>query len=274
MGRLKALLLRMVFVRAERNRGVMKKRVRILVVMAVLVAAWGLFPCEAMAQSLRVPDNEDVLRRTIDAESPYYIDRLLGKYIAGDEPMSAEEMHYLYYGYAYSEFYKPLEPIAAEDKVLSVVEEIMTEPTEERMRRLVDAALEVMERDPFSPKNLNFLAFAYGSLGDSVAERKCFDRLEAVLATIESSGSGEKESEPMHVLMFSHAADVLYARGLNIKSREVVSRTAEYIYLTMKDDRGNLGYYFDFSRIYWVKSDQPAVRNEKRGWKLNDMPLK
>lgn len=245
-----------------------------MVLMAVLAAVLGVFPCSVMAQSLRVPNNDDVLSRTIDADSPYYIDHLLSKYFAGDEPMSAEEMHYLYYGYAYSEFYKPLEPIPAEDKVLAVVEEIMTEPTDERMRRLVDAAMEVMERDPFSPKNLNFLAFAYGSLGDSVNERKCFGRLEAVLATIEASGRGEKESEPMHVLMFSHAADVLYARGLSIKSREVVSRTTEYIYLPMKDERGNLGYYFDFSRIYWVRSDEPVVQNEKRGWKLNDMPLK
>lgn len=245
----------------------------ILSCVAMAVAVWMGIPQVASAQPLRVPDNEDILQRSINADSPYYIDRLLAKYLVGEEPMTAEEMHYLYYGYAYSADYKPLEPIPAEDRVLAVVEEIMTEPTEERMRRLVDAAMEVMERDPFSPKNLNFLAFAYGSLGDSVNERRCFERLEAVIATIEASGTGEKESSPMHVLMFSHAADVLYARGLDIKSREVVSRTTEFIYLPMKDERGNLGYYFDFSRIYWVKSDHQAETSEPRRWRLNDMPL-
>lgn len=225
----------------------------------------------ASAQTLRVPDNEDILVRTIDIASPYYLDNLLAKYIAG-EPLSEEEFHYLYYGYAYSEQYRPLEPIVAEDRVLAVVEEVMTEPTEERMQRLVECAMEVMERDPFSPKNLNLLAFAYGSLGDAVNERKCYDRLEGVLRTIENSGSGEKESSPLHVLRFEHAADVIYARGLDVKKREVVSRTCEYIFLTMKDERGNMGYYFDFSRVYWVKSEQPA-RTEKRGWTINNVPV-
>jgi hypothetical protein len=76
----------------------------------------------------------------------------------------------------------------------------------------------------------------------------------------------------MHVLRFEHAADVIYARGLDMKKREVVSRTCEYIFLTMKDERGNAGYYFDFSRVYWVKSEQPA-RNEKRGWTINNVPV-
>lgn len=243
----------------------------VLLLASCLVVGLGM--AAAQTPTLRVPDNDDILRRTIDADSPYHIDRLLTKYFVGVEELTDEEFFYLYYGYAYSESYRPLEPIAAEDRVLAVVEEIMTDPTEERMQRLVEAGLEVMERDPFSPKNLNLLAFAYGSLGDSINERKCYDRLEGVLRTIERSGTGEKESSPMHVLMFSHAADVLYARGLEIKSREIVSRTCEYIFLPMRDDRGNLGYYFDFSRIYWVKSEEPEVP-QKRGWKINDMPLK
>ena len=238
-------------------------------VMAVVALVMGV--ATASAQTLRVPDNEDILVRTIDIASPYYLDNLLAKYIAG-EPLTEEEFHYLYYGYAYSEQYRPLEPIVAEDKVLAVVEEIMTEPTEDRMRRLVECAMEVMERDPFSPKNLNLLAFAYGSLGDAENERKCFERLEAVMRTIENSGSGVKESSPWHVLWFSHAADVLYAKGLNIKNREVVSRTVEYIFLTERDKEGNLGYYFDFSRVYWNKPDAPT-EPKKRGWTLNNVPL-
>lgn len=227
----------------------------------------------SVAQEVRMPDNDDILVRTIDYDSPYFLDRLMGKYFAWQQPLSDEEMHYLYYGYAYSDLYKPLEPIGAEDEVLATVEEIMSEPTEERMRKLIESGLQVMERDPFSPKNLNFLAFAYGALGDTINEKKCFERLGAVLRTIESSGTGEKESSPMHVLWFSHAADVLYARGLDIKSREVVSRTCEYIFLTMKDEKGNLGYYFDFSRVYWVRSEQP-LQPEKRGWTINNIPLK
>ena len=181
----------------------MSRLFRLVVVAVALVCG----VASAAAQERRVPDNEELLVRTIDIDSPYYIDRLMAKYLSWEEPLTAEEMHYLYYVYAYSDLYRPLEPISAEDRVLSVVEEIMTDSTEERMNRLVVAAQEVMERDPFSPKNLNFLAFAYGSLGDAENERKCFERFEAVMRTIENSGSGVKESSPWHVLWFSHAAD-------------------------------------------------------------------
>lgn len=242
---------------------------RLWAVVVMLLAV----PCGAVGQGLRVPDNDDILARTINSDSPYFLDRLMGKYFAWQQPLSDEEMYYLYYGYAFSDLYKPLEPIVAEDGVLAVVEEIMAEPTEERMHRLVERGLEVMERDPFSPKNLNFLAFAYGSLGDTINERRCFERLEGVLRTIEQSGTGTKESSPMHILWFSHAADVLYARGVDIKSREVVSRTCEYIFLRERDERGNLGYYFDFSRVYWVRSEN-EMKPEKRGWTINNLPLK
>ncbi len=251
----------------------MVRMLRKNILWVAIVALLALCGFPAQAQELRVPDNDDILLRTIDIESPYFLDRLMAKYLAGEQTLTDEEMHYLYYGYANSEVYKPLEPIVAEDRVLAVVEEIMTEPTEERMRRLVDSAMEVMESDPFSPKNLNLLAFAYGSLGDTINERKCFERMEGVLRTIEHSGTGERESSPMHVLRFEHAADVIYARGLDIKNREVVSRTCEYVFLTMKDQRGNLGYYFDFSRVYLVKSESPA-KSEKRGWSINSIPLK
>lgn len=240
------------------------------------VVLWALvMPATLSAQEYIVPDEEEILSRTVDVDSPYYLERLLGKFFAYDEPLTDEEFFYLYYGYAYSEHYRPLEPIAADDRVLAAVEKIMGEPTEELMRELVAAASEVMERDPFSPKNLNLLAFAYGSLGDRENERKCFERMEGVLRTIERSGSGRREGSPMHVLMFTHASDLLYSKGLEIKAREIISRTCEYIFLTEREADGNLGYYFDFSRIYMVRPEnQTEAEPQKRGWTINNMPLK
>ena len=248
----------------------------------VLLASFVLSAGSAVAQTvgvvvtnkqLLVPDNEEILRRTIDSDSPYWLPRLLGRYLTGAEVLTDEEYHYLYYGFAYSEQYKPLEPIAAEDKVLGAMERVMSEPTEANVRELIDYGLQVMERDPFSPKNLNILAYAYGSLGDTINEKKCFDRLNRVLETIERSGLGTKENSPMHILSFSHAADLIYARGQQIKRREVVSRTAEFIFLDTKDALGNQGYYFDFSRIYWTKPDVTDTPKEKRGWTLNNVPI-
>lgn len=226
----------------------------------------------AQGEVVRVPEEEDIIARTIDASSPYFLPNLMGKYFSEPETLTDEEMFYLYYGYAYSDMYRPLEPIEAETKVLAAMEQVMVEPTEEGFKTLVEAAMEVMERDPFSPNNLNILVYAYGMLGEEEEERRNFVRFEKVLHAIEHSGTGKKESSPWHVLMFSHAADVVVARGESIKRREVVSRTTEFIFLTMKNAEGLNGYYFDFSRIYMVKPDVEP-KPEKRGWTLNNVPL-
>ena len=243
--------------------------------MVALVASLGAVAQEVgqVADPVCVPSEEDILQRTIDSSSPYYLPRLLGLYLSGERPLTLEEYHYLYYGYAYTDDYKPLEPIEAETEVLVAMEKVMAEANGENIDQLIGAALRVMESDPFSPKNLNFLVYAYGLLGDKENEQLCYDRLDKVLRTIERSGSGTKESEPKHVLRFSHAADVLYARGVEIKRREVVSRTAEFIFLTQKDQFGQQGYYFDFSRVYWNKPEGEP-KPQKRGWTLNNVPLK
>lgn len=242
---------------------------RFLAIIVFLGMSVGLI----MAQ-LRVPDNEDILARTIDSSSPYYYPTLFSRYMADDQTLTDDDYYYLYYGYAYSDRYKPFKAIPAEANVLSVMERSGETPTVTQMEDLVRYAREVMQADPFSPKNLNFLVYGYGALGDTLRERIYYDKMQHVLRTIENSGTGVKENSPKHILMFSHAADVLYSRGLDIKRREVVSRTAEYIFLPEKDSLGNKGYYFDFSRIYWERPDEVDLPQKERRWQINDMPLK
>ena len=67
-----------------------------------------LLPALAAA---KVPDEEDIQNKTMDAESPFYYPSLMMRYNAGDETLTDEDYHYLYYGYAYQESYKPLDSI-------------------------------------------------------------------------------------------------------------------------------------------------------------------
>ena len=60
----------------------------------ILILLLALLPVLAMAQ--RVPDNEDVLAKTIDASSPYYYPRLMERYIHGDTTLTLDDYHYLY----------------------------------------------------------------------------------------------------------------------------------------------------------------------------------
>jgi hypothetical protein len=60
---------------------------------------------------------------------------------------------------------------------------------------------------------LNILAFAYGALDDPHREQQYFNHLNGILRAIEMSGTGLKEESPWHILMFSHAYDLVASKG-------------------------------------------------------------
>lgn len=225
----------------------------------------------AMVSTLRVPDNEEVLAKTIDNSTPYYYPRLMERYIHGDTTLTLDEYHYLYYGYAFADGYRPLEEDPARIDVLEVFAQTDM-PDSAQLVRVIEAGERLMLSDPFSPQNLNILTFAYGKLGNQKMERVCYDRFIKVMQTIGSSGTGLREGSPWHVLTFQHAADYTAWRGGEINNRQVRNRSVEYIQLRVKDADGNRGYFFDFSRVYLRRPDREKPKEERK-WKLNDQPL-
>ena len=220
----------------------------------------------------KVPDENDILARILDTSSPQYYPSLMMRYMGGDTTLTDDDYHYLYYGYAYDPSYRPLDITPSSDRILEILAAVQQErPTPQQAQDIVDAAREIMIVDPFSPKNINFMTYAYEALGDTLQARVNADRFEKIIRTIESSGSGLRESEPKHVLRTEHANDVLAARGLYIQSREVRTRSVEYIRLREKDGSVK-GYYFDFGRMY-RKAPELAPAKKPSRWQLNGFPL-
>lgn len=89
-----------------------------------------LLPALAAA---KVPAEEDIQNKTMDAESPFYYPSLMMRYNAGDETLTDEDYHYLYYGYAYQESYKPLDSNPDLDKLLLMASGL--DPTNRPSRR-------------------------------------------------------------------------------------------------------------------------------------------
>ena len=164
----------------------------------------------------RTPDNDDIYAKIADSASPYYYPNLKMRYDQWITPMSSEEMHYLYYGYAYQPEYKPLDNNPYLTRVLEIMAKIaIEEPAVSDLDELVITAMSSYERDPFSPQILNILAYAYGALGDKAREKEFYERLNGVLEVIGTSGDGLKEKSPMHITMFGHALDYIASKGWN-----------------------------------------------------------
>ena len=243
----------------------MKHTIHILLLSAVAL----LFAVLPVRSQTRVPDEDDIVDRTMDSQSPYYYPNLMMRYRSG-EALTEDDYFYLYYGFAYDDNYRPLDTNPPLDRFFGLVERLNVDmPDVELLRTLTVTGEEVMVRDPFSPKVLNVMAYAWGALGDSQKEQAYYDRLNGIIRTIESSGEGTSEKSPRHVLMFSHARDVLSSHGLEFRTSKLMSRSVEYIPLERPDGRVK-GYYFDYSRIYRQRPERTDYRRP-RTWQFNNL---
>lgn len=218
----------------------------------IMTAAIGV---QASAQA---PNNEAIRGAVGDPGSVYYYPALMARYVKGDSTLTATDYHYLYYGFAFQDEYKPLDPIPGENNILSIIE-TRKELTVGDAEDIITYANQVMAHDPFSPSNINFMTYAYGLLGDTERERQSARRLEMVLKTIEASGAGDKEDSPWHVTFFTHVNDFLAWKGYEPRERRVVSRSVEFV-IPVKAEKKNKGFYFDYSRAY---SKPPTHMPEK-----------
>lgn len=237
---------------------------------ALVVAAMISTSLSAQESEMFVPTEEDILSKTLDTTSPYYYTNLMLKYRLGTEPLTQMEYYYLYYGYLYQAEYKPFAENTALDAMLGIMAGINPErPTVGQLEALIERGLEAMEIDPFNPKMLNMLAYAYGALDDPGREKLYFDHLNGILGAIELSGTGLKEEEAWHILMFSHAYDMVASKGYTYNEARIISRTTEFVPLTRKQD-GIKGFYFDYSRVYRNKPDDVTIKRD-RTWQFNGL---
>lgn len=240
----------------------MKKWLTVITAVVMAVSVGNL-------SAQRVPDEDDVLGKVMSSDSPYYYPPLMIRYMAGDLTLTADDYYYLYYGFAYDSAYDAHAELPGENRILEMFAGGTT-PGREQAEAMLEAAKENMMADPFNPGNINMMTFAYNLLNDTINEIISADRFNKVVAAIKSSGTGTKESSPWHVLRFTHANDVVASMGYAIESRQVRTRTVEYIRLVKNPDMK--GLFFDFGRVYWNPYEGEAVRRKSK-WMLNDIPL-
>lgn len=239
-------------------------------ILTLVVAVMSATSISAQEVEKMVPNEDDILAKTLSTASPYYYTNLMLKYRLGNEALTATEYYYLYYGFLYQEDYRPFTENRALDEMLGIMAGINPEqPTVGQLEALIERGLEAMELDPFNPKMLNMLAYAYGALDDPYREKLYFNHLNGILGAIEMSGTGLKEDDAWHILMFSHAYDMVASKGYTYNEARIISRTTEFVPL-MRKQNGIKGFYFDYSRVYRNKPDDVTIKRD-RTWQINGL---
>lgn len=234
---------------------------RIIVILITLFAV--------ASASAKTPNNDLIFANISNVDSPLYYPNLMLRYKEG-KPMSDDEYHHLYYGYAFQPEYKPLEVNTSMNRVQEIMARISIDtPSVHDIDELIAAGIAAMEADPFSPTLLNILVYAYGASGDKVRELAYSDHLNGILKCIEQSGDGLKEKSPMHIIMFAHGLDYIASKNINYLKGRIISRTIEFVPFDFPREKVK-GYYFDYSRIYWNKPDNYTFKRE-RTWQFNNL---
>lgn len=241
--------------------------------IAIFLLGWLLMGSVLPAWA-KVPDEEDILARITDPQSEYFYPNLMMRYRSGDLSLSDEAYHYLYYGFAYQNEYRPLESNEALDKLLLLASTLdIDHPEVKLLEQILVAGEEAMKRDPFNPQVLNLMAYAYGGLGNLAKEQAAYEQMRHVLMTIEDSGNGLSKDTPCHILMFGHALSLLSTYDLHTERAQIISREVEYIPLTtprMVMGKKVKGYYFNYSRIYRNKPEGYVFKRD-RTWQFNNL---
>jgi hypothetical protein len=234
---------------------------RILVILSALFVA--------LSVSAKTPNNDLIFAAINDVDSPLYYPNLMLRYKEG-RPMSDDEYHHLYYGFAFQPSYKPLEVNPSMNRVQEIMARIsIDKPSMQDIDELIAAGIAAMEADPFSPTLLNILTYAYGASGDRVRELAYSEHLRGILRCIEQSGDGLKEKSPMHIIMFSHGLDYIASKNIDYRKGQIISRTVEFVPFDRPQEKVK-GYYFDYSRVYWNKPDNYTFKRE-RTWQFNNL---
>jgi hypothetical protein len=250
---------------------------QLLTIVAVTMCAVVLLPQKMAAQRgeaqqvvVHVPEEEDILAKTISPDSPYFYMPMMRRYMEGDTTLTDEHYFYLYYGYAYEADYDAHRELPGEGVIYEVFRRT-ERPSREDALAIIEAGRENMLVDPFSPSNINLMTYAYQLAGDSIGARISADRFAKIVRTITSSGTGMRDKSPWHILRFTHANDIIAAQGLTVAKRTVRTRDVEYIQVEPNDTRVK-GYFFDFSRVYWKPYEGERVKKDSN-WMFNGTPL-
>lgn len=231
-----------------------------------VVLAFVTLPLLSAAQA---PDEEQIRDDIFRVSSEFYYPNLMARYMLGDTLLNLQDYRHLYYGFVHSQDYQPFANPPEADSLYSI---LSRGPQLEELdyMRMVHYGKQLMLRDPFNPRMINLMTYAYAMLDDYDNEYKSYYRFSMLMQTILSSGDGQKEDTPWHILYYTHAQDVLDYLEKKYNKPMVISRSVEFYPLIKRE--GNVrGYYFDYSRIYAKKPEQTLP--DRRTWQLNGIEL-
>lgn len=206
--------------------------------------------------ALGKPDLEAIRAASIDEHSQFYYPTLVRAFLRNDTTMTNVEYQYLYYGTLFQEdfdpYRKPLNPEQLEALAPVLAKSELT-PAERQS--VLDYAVEAVENDPMSLRQINNRIFAYEQKGSLNLAKIWQNKLNHLLLVIAASGTGADKDNAWIVVAPQHEYDFLNLKGIKATQHRFEPPYYDYIEVEHADKQA-AGYYFNIEELlkqYFLK---------------------
>ncbi len=203
------------------------------------------------------PNLDSIKAETTNESSRYFYPKLLKAFMSNDTVMTNKDFEYFYYGTLFQEDYDPYRPAFDEAK-LKEIEPLFYKSTHTRqeredMRHYANAAI---EDNPLDLQQLKNLIFVYEQNKKVNLAKIWKNKLNHLLLTIASSGTGQDPDNAWMVVYPRHEFDFLNISGIKVESTQFQEPYYEAVKVAKKKEDSPGTYYFNLQPIleqYYLK---------------------
>lgn len=196
------------------------------------------------------PDLDDIKRKTLDPQSPFYFPKLMAKYTRNDTVMTNEEYRYFYLGYMFQEDYDPYRtsPYSGVTDDLR----LKSKHTKEEIDTIRKYAELSLRDNPFDLRQMSFLVHVLKEKRKDMSAKIWEYRLEHLLGAIKSTGTGEDVENAWYVIYPVHEYDLVRLLGYEATDVDFIEPSTDYLSVRPDEetarrlrDKAASGFYFN-----------------------------
>ena len=214
------------------------------------------------------PDMAKIKEASTDPASQFYFPRLMDRFFENDTSMTAEQYRYFYYGAIFQKDYDPYRPSPFENEVKQLgptyLKRDHLSPGE--CKRIISVAEKVLGDNPLDLRQLNYMVYAHKCLGKVNIANICASKLNNLLLTIASSGTGDSPESAWVVAYQTHEYDFFNLSGtqVTVTGSEFVEPYYEKVTVKVgKKEPKESDHYFNLHHMleqYYLKHPEELER--------------
>lgn len=198
------------------------------------------------APTLR-PDLEEIKREVTDPNSVYYYPKLMERYEKNETVMNLQDYRHLYYGYLFQEDFNPYRHSDASSKNESLY--YKNGHTRAELDSIITYAKEALADNPFDLTQMNFLIYALRARGKVNLANIWQYRLNHLLQTIVSSGTGADKENAWYVINPRHEYNIINFQNAVAKDQQYEEPYFDRIDVEKKNGKEHATYYFNIRNL-------------------------